>query len=80
MKGMDVVKKIEQVGTGDGKPVRSVKIVDCGETSENKVQDASSKDTGNIVVILAFRCSDASISVSNCYFWSILQYFSIHVL
>ncbi|XP_021635364.1 peptidyl-prolyl cis-trans isomerase CYP63 isoform X2 [Hevea brasiliensis] len=40
IKGMDVVKKIEQVGTGDGKPIHPVKIVDCGETSENKIQDA----------------------------------------
>lgn len=37
---MDVVKKIEQVGTGDGKPIHPVKIVDCGETSENKIQGA----------------------------------------
>ncbi|OAY61617.1 peptidyl-prolyl cis-trans isomerase CYP63 isoform X1 [Manihot esculenta] len=40
IKGMDVVKKIEQVGTGDGKPIHPVKIVDCGETSENKIQGA----------------------------------------
>ncbi|XP_023548559.1 peptidyl-prolyl cis-trans isomerase CYP63-like [Cucurbita pepo subsp. pepo] len=34
--GMDVVKKIEQIGTADGKPRQPVKIVDCGEPSEIK--------------------------------------------
>lgn len=33
VKGMDIVKKIEQVGTADGKPAQLVKIVNCGETS-----------------------------------------------
>ncbi|XP_037492326.1 peptidyl-prolyl cis-trans isomerase CYP63 isoform X2 [Jatropha curcas] len=46
IKGLDVVKKIEQVGTGDGKPIRPVKIVDCGETFENKIQDVVGKDAG----------------------------------
>lgn len=36
MKGIDIVKKIEQVGKSDGKPSQLVKIIDCGETSENK--------------------------------------------
>ncbi|KAF2310642.1 hypothetical protein GH714_025970 [Hevea brasiliensis] len=44
IRGMDVVKKIGRVGTGDGKPTHPVKIVDCGETSENKIQDAVGKD------------------------------------
>ncbi|KAJ4828600.1 hypothetical protein Tsubulata_004956 [Turnera subulata] len=46
VKGMDVVKKLEQVGTGDGKPAQTVKVVDCGETSESKIQDAVGKDAG----------------------------------
>ncbi|RIB17290.1 cyclophilin [Gigaspora rosea] len=30
IEGMDVVKKIEACGTSDGKPKKSIKIVDCG--------------------------------------------------
>ncbi|KAL2554425.1 peptidyl-prolyl cis-trans isomerase CYP63-like [Forsythia ovata] len=40
VKGMDVVKKIEQVGTADGKPSGLVKIVDCGEMFESKMHDS----------------------------------------
>lgn len=47
MKGMDVVKKIEQVGTADGKPGQPVKIVDCGEPSENKGQAVVRKEKGS---------------------------------
>ncbi|KAL8170294.1 hypothetical protein V2J09_022098 [Rumex salicifolius] len=36
--GMDVLKKIEQVGTGNGQPTEPVKIVDCGEVSDTKSQ------------------------------------------
>lgn len=43
---MEVVKKMEQVGTGDGEPICPVKIVDCGETSETKIQAASQDDKG----------------------------------
>ncbi|KAL5792850.1 hypothetical protein ACOSP7_001444 [Xanthoceras sorbifolium] len=39
VKGLDIVKKMEQVGTMDGKPARPVKVVDCGEVSESKIQD-----------------------------------------
>ncbi|XWS76338.1 hypothetical protein CRYUN_Cryun01aG0167400 [Craigia yunnanensis] len=46
MKGMDVLKKIELVGTVDGKPTQPVKISDCGETSESKIQDAVEKAKG----------------------------------
>lgn len=41
MRGMEVVKKLEQVGSADGKPLQPVKIVDCGETSERRIQDAA---------------------------------------
>ncbi|XP_061340050.1 peptidyl-prolyl cis-trans isomerase CYP63-like [Gastrolobium bilobum] len=35
---MDTLKKIEQAGTSDGKPTQLVKIIDCGEMSETKIQ------------------------------------------
>ncbi|QHN84183.1 Peptidyl-prolyl cis-trans isomerase [Arachis hypogaea] len=44
--GMDILKKIELVGSSDGKPVQPVKIIDCGEVSETKVQHAVEKDKG----------------------------------
>ena len=50
------------MGTADGKPAHPVKIVECGETSENKIQAAVGKDTGNTGVYL---CSDVCISL--CY-------------
>ncbi|KAK3036895.1 hypothetical protein RJ639_031513 [Escallonia herrerae] len=46
VKGMDVVKKIELVGTDDGKPSGLVKIVNCGETTEGKTKDAVGADKG----------------------------------
>ncbi|KAF5183752.1 Peptidyl-prolyl cis-trans isomerase [Thalictrum thalictroides] len=38
VKGMETVKRIEQAGSKDGKPTCPVKIVDCGEASEGKVE------------------------------------------
>ncbi|KAK4766108.1 hypothetical protein SAY87_007750 [Trapa incisa] len=46
LKGMEVVKKMELVGTNDGKPIRPVKIVDCGETSKTTIQAAMQEDKG----------------------------------
>ncbi|TYH59613.1 hypothetical protein ES332_D08G234700v1 [Gossypium tomentosum] len=46
IKGIEVLKKIELVGTGDGKPAQPIKISDCGETSESKIQDALGKAKG----------------------------------
>ncbi|KAL6564408.1 hypothetical protein OROMI_015858 [Orobanche minor] len=47
VKGMDVVKKMEQLGTADGKPSGLVKIVDCGDMSmtnaENSVEVGKEK-------------------------------------
>ncbi|KAJ0110393.1 hypothetical protein Patl1_03283 [Pistacia atlantica] len=43
VKGLDIVKKIEQVGTADGKTAQRVKIIDCGEFSESKIQDGKEK-------------------------------------
>lgn len=45
LKGMEVVKKMEQVGSSGGQPARSVKIVDCGDNLENKM-DAAGKEKG----------------------------------
>lgn len=47
MKGMNIIEKIEQEGTADGKPSGIVKILDCGETSASKIQTAVEKETGN---------------------------------
>lgn len=46
MEGMDIVKKIELLGTADGKPSGFVKIVDCGEMSETKMQNAVGAEKG----------------------------------
>lgn len=54
MKGMDVVEKIERVGSADGKPFQTVKIVDCGEVSESKVHGATEKERGNVCI---YKCS-----------------------
>ncbi|XP_038898026.1 peptidyl-prolyl cis-trans isomerase CYP63 isoform X2 [Benincasa hispida] len=42
--GMDVLKKIEQIGTADGKPGQPVKIVDCGEPSDIKDEAVVKKE------------------------------------
>ncbi|XP_054813540.1 peptidyl-prolyl cis-trans isomerase CYP63-like isoform X3 [Prosopis cineraria] len=44
--GLDLLKKIELVGTSDGKPVRPVKIIDCGEATEAKIQPKIGKEKG----------------------------------
>lgn len=44
--GLDILKKIEQVGTSDGKPTQPVKIIDCGEVSETKIQHTVEKEKG----------------------------------
>lgn len=46
VQGMDVVKRLEQLGTSDGKPTGLAKIVNCGETSETKTNDAVRKEKG----------------------------------
>ncbi|XP_074316778.1 peptidyl-prolyl cis-trans isomerase CYP63-like [Silene latifolia] len=40
VQGMDIVKKMEHVGTSDGRPLKQVKIVDCGEITAAKVEVA----------------------------------------
>ncbi|XP_051118631.1 peptidyl-prolyl cis-trans isomerase CYP63 isoform X2 [Andrographis paniculata] len=44
VKGMDVVKKLEQLGTDDGKPLGLVKIVDCGEMPKGKTEIDAEKE------------------------------------
>ncbi|XP_031122615.1 peptidyl-prolyl cis-trans isomerase CYP63 [Ipomoea triloba] len=44
VKGMDILKKMEQVGSADGKPSELVKIVDCGETSDSKTNGKTGDD------------------------------------
>lgn len=51
MKGIDIVKKIEQVGTSDGKPSEVVKIIDCGETSESKTEYSIDAEKGKGIVL-----------------------------
>lgn len=46
VKGMDFVRKIEQLGTDSGKPSGLVKIVDCGEISEKKSNATTKAEKG----------------------------------
>ncbi|KAK4355492.1 hypothetical protein RND71_024463 [Anisodus tanguticus] len=46
VKGMDFVRKIEQLETDNGKPSGLVKIVDCGEMSERKSNDITKAEKG----------------------------------
>ncbi|KAF9686915.1 hypothetical protein SADUNF_Sadunf02G0039500 [Salix dunnii] len=46
VKGMDMVKKIEQAGSVGEQLAGPVKIVDCGEISESKIEDPVGKDSG----------------------------------
>ncbi|EPS61145.1 hypothetical protein M569_13654 [Genlisea aurea] len=39
-KGMDVIRKVEHLGTADGRPSGIVKIVDCGEMPQEKTQNS----------------------------------------
>ncbi|XP_073135289.1 uncharacterized protein [Henckelia pumila] len=41
VKGMEIVKKVEQIGTTDGKPSGFVNIVDCGETSGTEKRNSA---------------------------------------
>lgn len=46
---MDILKKLEQVGTDVGKPACPVKIVDCGESSESNTYSAVRTEKGALV-------------------------------
>ncbi|KAK9068352.1 hypothetical protein SSX86_012463 [Deinandra increscens subsp. villosa] len=43
VQGVDVLKKIENVGDGDGRPTVTVKIIYCGELSEGENQSSDKK-------------------------------------
>lgn len=60
--GMDVVKKMEQLGTADGKPLGVVKIVDCGEMSKTKVQNSVEAEKG-IATLRWKRFFSASLTI-----------------
>ncbi|KAI4319481.1 hypothetical protein MLD38_033072 [Melastoma candidum] len=49
IKGVDIVKRMEQAGTADGKPLHPVKIVECGEVSETKIREANGEGRINSV-------------------------------
>nr|XP_027095988.1 peptidyl-prolyl cis-trans isomerase CYP63-like isoform X1 [Coffea arabica]XP_027095993.1 peptidyl-prolyl cis-trans isomerase CYP63-like isoform X1 [Coffea arabica]XP_027095998.1 peptidyl-prolyl cis-trans isomerase CYP63-like isoform X1 [Coffea arabica]XP_027096002.1 peptidyl-prolyl cis-trans isomerase CYP63-like isoform X1 [Coffea arabica]XP_027114875.1 peptidyl-prolyl cis-trans isomerase CYP63-like isoform X1 [Coffea arabica]XP_027114883.1 peptidyl-prolyl cis-trans isomerase CYP63-like iso len=46
VEGMEVIRRVERVGTADGKPSGVVKIVDSGETSQSSTHDAFGTQTG----------------------------------
>ncbi|KAI7740250.1 hypothetical protein M8C21_021679 [Ambrosia artemisiifolia] len=46
VQGVDVLKKIENVGDEDGRPTVTVKIIYCGEVSERENQSSDKKTTG----------------------------------
>ncbi|CAH2062960.1 unnamed protein product, partial [Thlaspi arvense] len=46
VKGMELIKKMELLGTDNGTPTSHVKIIDSGEMSKIKAQDAAEKDKG----------------------------------
>ncbi|XP_057966230.1 peptidyl-prolyl cis-trans isomerase CYP63-like isoform X2 [Malania oleifera] len=46
VQGMEIVKKMEQVGTKDGKPDGIVNIVDCGEASQSKAHNVFGAQRG----------------------------------
>lgn len=49
MSGMDIVRKMEQLGTADGKPNGPVKVVDCGETSKIKTDNSVPAERGAVL-------------------------------
>lgn len=50
MNGMDIVKKMEQLGTADGRTSGLVKIVDCGEVLNGKMQSSIVAEKGIALV------------------------------
>ncbi|KAL1832799.1 hypothetical protein ACET3Z_002450 [Daucus carota] len=61
VKGMDIVKKIEQAGTKvDGKPSQIVKIIGCGETSESKSEYSVDAEKGKKKKLVKALSSDDS--------------------
>jgi peptidyl-prolyl isomerase G (cyclophilin G) len=60
VKGLEIVKKIEQLGTADGKPLGEVKIVDCGETTQAKISNSDVPVKGKKMISEKFSSDDSS--------------------
>ncbi|PKA65901.1 Peptidyl-prolyl cis-trans isomerase [Apostasia shenzhenica] len=60
VQGMGFLNKIEQAGSDSGKPICPVKVVDCGEISENKVARISKEKGKKITNIKKDYSSDDS--------------------
>ena len=41
------MKKLEHVGTSDGRPIKQVKVVDCGEVTAGKNESAVRPEKGD---------------------------------
>lgn len=58
VQGLDVLKKIENVGDEDGMPTVTVKIIYCGEVNESENQSSGMVDNycifNDIIVCLFF--------------------------
>lgn len=48
VRGLDIVKKMEHVGTSDGKPTKQVKVADCGEVPAGKNESAVKPEKGKV--------------------------------
>ncbi|CAI0434141.1 unnamed protein product, partial [Linum tenue] len=59
VKGLDILKKIELVGTAKGDPLQPVRVVDCGETSDAKLHTVG-KDSGTKKKSGKFASDDSS--------------------
>lgn len=64
VKGLDILKKIEQVGTADGKPAQLVKIIDSGESFESEIQDGKEKGNSTWIVGSNYIISSFCILIS----------------
>ncbi|GKC29732.1 peptidyl-prolyl cis-trans isomerase CYP63 isoform X1 [Tanacetum coccineum] len=53
--GIEIIKKIEQLGTSDGKPSGLVRITDCGEISEDKKKNTLESKKGRRLMYEASR-------------------------
>lgn len=60
VQGMDIVKKLEQVGTSDGRPIKQVKVVECGEVAAGKNESAGRPEKGKVKKSRKVTSSDDS--------------------
>lgn len=64
VEGMEVIRKVEQVGTADGKRSGVVKIIDCGETSQSKIRDVVGTEKGNTEIWRQMILSMAALTIN----------------